>query len=54
MLSVPLRRQAAAQRSACAGRLRAGHSFRLCTEEDFLQLPQQTVGMSSSTAQLQC
>jgi hypothetical protein len=36
--------QAAAQRGACAGWLRAGHCFRLCTEQDFQQLPQQTVG----------
>ena len=37
--------QAAAQRGACAGWLRDGHCFRLCTEEAFQQLPQQTVGI---------
>lgn len=39
--------QAAAQRAACAGRLRSGHCFRLCTEEAFQQLPQQTVRAQS-------
>lgn len=38
--------QAAVQRGACAGWLRDGHCFRLCTEEAFQQLPQQTVGVA--------
>lgn len=40
---VAVSRAAAASRAALAGHLRAGHCFRLCTQDAFQELPQQTV-----------
>ena len=37
--------QAAVQRATAAGHMRAGQCFRLCTEEAYQQLPQQTVSL---------
>ncbi|PNW76512.1 hypothetical protein CHLRE_11g467654v5 [Chlamydomonas reinhardtii] len=43
LLVAPLSQASAAQRAGRAGRVRAGHCFRLCREEDFAQLPKVTV-----------
>lgn len=44
LLVCPISKQSAAQRAGRAGRVRPGHCFRLCTEEDYLQLlPDQTL-----------
>ncbi|KAG2488343.1 hypothetical protein HYH03_013033 [Edaphochlamys debaryana] len=43
LLVAPLSQASAAQRAGRAGRVRAGHCFRLCTEEAFASLPKVTV-----------
>ncbi|GIL82479.1 hypothetical protein Vretifemale_11301 [Volvox reticuliferus] len=44
LLVAPVSKASAAQRAGRAGRMRAGHCFRLCTEEDFTkQLPEVAV-----------
>ncbi|KAG2447032.1 hypothetical protein HYH02_008184 [Chlamydomonas schloesseri] len=43
LLVAPLSQASAAQRAGRAGRVRAGHCFRLCREQDFAQLPKVTV-----------
>lgn len=43
LLVAPVSRASAAQRAGRAGRIRSGHCFRLCTEEDFQQLAAATV-----------
>ncbi|GIX81510.1 probable ATP-dependent RNA helicase DHX35 [Caerostris darwini] len=40
---VPVSQASAEQRAGRAGRIRSGKAFRLCTEEDFLKLPNFTV-----------
>ncbi|KAG2432191.1 hypothetical protein HXX76_009111 [Chlamydomonas incerta] len=43
LLVAPVSQASAAQRAGRAGRVRAGHCFRLCREEVFAQLPKVTV-----------
>ncbi len=44
LLVAPISRASAAQRAGRAGRIRPGHCFRLCSEADFQQLTEATVG----------
>ena len=44
VLKAPISKASAAQRAGRAGRVRAGHCFRLCTEAEFeASLPESTV-----------
>ncbi|XP_035230682.1 probable ATP-dependent RNA helicase DHX35 [Stegodyphus dumicola] len=43
LIVVPVSQASAEQRSGRAGRVRSGKAYRLCTEQDFLKLPQFTV-----------
>jgi HrpA-like RNA helicase len=39
----PISQASGTQRAGRAGRVRPGHCLRLCTEEDYLKLPAETV-----------
>ena len=43
LMVAPISRASASQRAGRAGRVRPGHCLRLCTEQDYLQLPADTV-----------
>ena len=48
VLKAPISKASAAQRAGRAGRVRAGHCFRLCTEADYeAQLPEATVSSAA-------